>query len=271
MSKRILSLLLAVVMLLSVVPFQALAEDEPEAEATVVEETEAPVIPETTAAPEIPETTEAPAVPETTEAPAPETTAPAAEPTEAPATEPTEVTEAPMEETEATEEATEPTVALLEDETAKYAASVGSIVTTPDANADETEREVLAGESITLTAKDPDDKSKVFLWKFVDPDDAGYARLTSGGILTPYPKAVLERRSVFVQAYNRDNEDETSSEIELILIPRVSRVTLDVNGEDGTNKEVLVNIDKVGEAVISAAGRVAVSYTHLTLPTMSCV
>lgn len=253
MSKRILSLLLAVVMLLSVVPFQALAEDEPEAEATVVEETEAPVIPETTAAPEIPETTEAPAVPETTEAPAPETTAPTAEPTEAPAAEPTEVTEAPMEETEATEEATEPTVALLEDETAKYAASVGSIVTTPDANADETEREVLAGESITLTAKDPDDKSKVFLWKFVDPDDAGYARLTSGGILTPYPKAVLERRSVFVQAYNRDNEDETSAEIELILIPRVSRVTLDVNGEDGTNKEVLVNIDKVGEAVINAA------------------
>ena len=103
MSKRILSLLLAVVMLLSVVPFQALAEDEPEAEATVVEETEAPVIPETTAAPEIPETTEAPAVPETTEAPAPETTAPAAEPTEAPATEPTEVTEAPMEETDPTE------------------------------------------------------------------------------------------------------------------------------------------------------------------------
>ena len=53
MSKRILSLLLAMVMLLSLVPFQALAEDVTEPEATV--ETEAPVIPETTQAPVVPE------------------------------------------------------------------------------------------------------------------------------------------------------------------------------------------------------------------------
>ena len=104
MSKRILSLVLAMVMLLSLVPFQALAEDVTEPEATV--ETEASVIPETTQAPAVPETTEAPAVPETTETPAPETTAPTAEPTEAPAAEPTEVTEAPMEETDPTEETT---------------------------------------------------------------------------------------------------------------------------------------------------------------------
>ena len=251
MSKRILSLLLAMVMLLSMVPFQALAEDVTETEATVMEETEAPAVPETTVAPAVPETTEAPAVPETTEAPAVEPTeAPTVEPTEAPAVESTEVTEAPMEETEATEEATEPAVALMEDEIARY--TIGSVVTNPDANADESERTVRAGESLTLTAEDPEDKDKVFLWRFVDPDDAGYARLTPGGILTPYPKAVLEEKRVYVQAYNRDNEYETSADIELILIPRVSRVNLDVNGEDATNKEILVNIDKTDDVVINA-------------------
>ena len=252
MSKRILSLLLAMVMLLSMVPFQALAEDVTETEATVMEETEAPAVPETTVAPAVPETTEAPAVPETTEAPAVEPTeAPTVEPTEAPVVEPTEVTKAPMEETDATEETTEPTVALMEDEIAKYAV-IGSVVTNPDANADEEERTVLAGHSITLTAEDPEDEDKVFLWKFVDPDDAGYARLTPGGILTPYPKAVLEEKRVYVQAYNRDNEYETSADIELILIPLVSRVNLEVNGEDGTNKEILVNIDKADDVVINA-------------------
>lgn len=166
MSKRILSLLLAMVMLLSLVPFQALAEDVTEPEATVVEETEAPVIPETTQAPAVPETTEAPAVPETTEAPAPETTAPTAEPTEPPTTsEPTEATEAPMEETDPTEETTE----LLEDELTQFGAPLlGSIVITPAADAPEEEREVLAGEALTLTAKDTSDPNKVFLWKFVD-------------------------------------------------------------------------------------------------------
>jgi len=252
MSKRILSLLLAVVMLLSVVPFQALAEDEPEAEATVIEETEAPVIPETTAAPEIPETTEAPAVPETTEAPVIETTAPVVEPTEAPVVEPTEATEAPMEETEATEEATEPTVALLEDETAQYAAVTGSIVTTPAADSDPAEREVLAGEALTLVAKDTQDSSKVFLWKFVDPDDAGYAYLSAGGVLKPYTQAVLERRTVQVQPYNRNNKEEVGPVIELTLIPRISRITLKVDDEDVTNGDVYVNIDKDSSIVISA-------------------
>ena len=135
MSKRILSLVLAMVMLLSLVPFQALAEDVTEPETTVVEETKAPVIPETTQAPAVPETTEAPAVPETTEAPAPETTAPTAEPTEPPTTsEPTEATEAPMEETDPTEETTE----LLEDELTQFGAPLlGSIVITPAADAPE--------------------------------------------------------------------------------------------------------------------------------------
>lgn len=248
MSKRILSLLLAVVMLLSVVPFQALAEDEPEAEATVVEETEAPVIPETTAAPEIPETTEAPAVPETTEAPAPETTAPAAEPTEAPAAEPTEVTEAPMEETDPTEEA----VDLMEDDLTLYAVA-GSIVTVPAADSDPAEREVLAGESLTLVARDSGDSSKVFLWKFADPDDAGYAYLSTGGVLKPYTQAVLERKDVTVQAYLwGDSTKEPVASLDLTLVPRISRITLKVDDEDVTNGDVYVNIDKDSSVVISA-------------------
>lgn len=248
MSKRILSLLLAVVMLLSVVPFQALAEDEPEAEATVVEETEAPVIPETTTAPEIPETTEAPAVPETTEAPAPETTAPAAEPTEAPAAEPTEVTEAPMEETDPTEEA----VDLMEDDLTLYAVA-GSIVTVPAADSDPAEREVLAGESLTLVARDSGDSSKVFLWKFADPDDAGYAYLSTGGVLKPYTQAVLERKDVTVQAYLRgDSAKEPVASLDLTLVPRISRITLKVDDEDVTNGDVYVNIDKDSSIAISA-------------------
>ncbi|HAL88054.1 MAG TPA: hypothetical protein DCO69_02805, partial [Clostridiales bacterium] len=95
MSKRILSLLLAMVMLLSVVPFQALAEDMTETEATAMEETQAPAVPETTVAPVVPETTVAPTVPETTEAPVVEPTeAPTVEPTEAPTpTEPAKETE----------------------------------------------------------------------------------------------------------------------------------------------------------------------------------
>lgn len=251
MSKRILSLLLAMVMLLSMVPFQALAEDVTETEATVMEETEAPVVPETTAAPVIPETTEA-VVPETTEAPAAETTEPAAQETTA-ATEVTEVTEAPMEETEATEateETTEPTVALL-DEAAQYAAA-GSIVTIPAADSDPTEREVLAGESLTLVAKDTSDSSKVFLWKFVDPDDAGYAYLSAGGVLKPYTQAVLERRTVSVQPYNRNDKTEVGPVIELTLIPRISRITLKVDDEDVTNGDVYVNIDKDSSIDISA-------------------
>ena len=326
MSKRILSLLLAMVMLLSMVPFQALAEDVTETEATVVEQTEAPAVPETTVAPVVPETTEAPAVPETTEAPAVEPTeAPTVEPTEAPAsTEPAKETEpavvaqsvtvsqedelnalavggqlqltalvlpedtqdktvvwtssdeavATVDETGLVTGIGTGTVTVtaacgevtgtyelivsapvdtleVKSETAQYTV-IGSVVTNPDANADESERTVRAGESLTLTAEDPEDKDKVFLWRFVDPDDAGYARLTPGGILTPYPKAVLEQRSIFVQAYNRDNEYETSADIKLILIPRVSRVNLDVNGEDATNKEILVNIDKTDDVVINA-------------------
>lgn len=249
MSKRLLSALLAMVMLLTMVPFQALAEDDvTEPEATVVEA----AAPEETQAPAAPET-EAPTAPETE---APETTAPTAEPTAAPETsEPTEVTEAPMEETEATEateETTEPTVALL-DETAQYAAPLlGSIVITPSPDADETEREVLAGESITLTAKDTSDSTKVFLWEFVDPDDKGYAYLSSGGVLKPYTGAVLERRTVTVQAYNRLNKDEVSEELELILVPRVSRLDLLADGEKVTGGDVYVNIDKDTSIVISA-------------------
>ena len=248
MSKRILSLLLAMVMLLSLVPFQALAEDVTEPEATV--ETEAPVIPETTQAPAVPETTEAPAVSETTEAPAPETTAPTAEPTEPPTTsEPTEATEAPMEETDPTEETTE----LLEDELTQFGAPLlGSIVITPAADAPEEEREVLAGEALTLTAKDTSDPNKVFLWKFVDPDDAGYAYLSAGGVLKPYPQAVLERKTVTVQAYNRLNKDEVSEELELILVPRVTRVDLLADGEKVTGGDVYVNIDKDTSVVINA-------------------
>lgn len=248
MSKRILSLLLAMVMLLSMVPFQALAEDVTEPEATV--ETEAPVIPETTQAPAVPETTEAPAVPETTEAPAPETTAPTAEPTEPPTTsEPTEATEAPMEETDPTEETTE----LLEDEPTLFGESLlGSIVITPAADAPEEEREVLAGEALTLTAKDTSDPNKVFLWKFVDPDDAGYAYLSAGGVLKPYTQAVLERKTVTVQAYNRLNKDEVSEELELILVPRVTRVDLLADGEKVTGGDVYVNIDKDTSVVINA-------------------
>ena len=250
MSKRILSLLLAMVMLLSLVPFQALAEDVTEPEATVVEETEAPVIPETTQASAVPETTEAPAVPETTEAPAPETTAPTAEPTEPPTTsEPTEATEAPMEETDPTEETTE----LLEDELTQFGAPLlGSIVITPAADAPEEEREVLAGEALTLTAKDTSDPNKVFLWKFVDPDDAGYAYLSAGGVLKPYTQAVLERKTVTVQAYNRLNKDEVSEELELILVPRVTRVDLLADGEKVTGGDVYVNIDKDTSVVINA-------------------
>lgn len=250
MSKRILSLLLAMVMLLSLVPFQALAEDVTEPEATVVAETEAPVIPETTQAPTVPETTEAPVVPATTEAPAPETTAPTAEPTEPPTTsEPTEATEAPMEETDPTEETTE----LLEDEPTLFGASLlGSIVITPAADAPEEEREVLAGEALTLTAKDTSDPNKVFLWKFVDPDDAGYAYLSAGGVLKPYTQAVLERKTVTVQAYNRLNKDEVSEELELILVPRVTRVDLLADGEKVTGGDVYVNIDKDTSVVINA-------------------
>ncbi|MGM9659006.1 MAG: leucine-rich repeat protein [Faecousia sp.] len=74
MKKRILSLLLALTMLVSMLPVQALAEDVPEAPAVpeTTAATEAPTVPETTAAteaPTIPETTaetEAPTVPETT-------------------------------------------------------------------------------------------------------------------------------------------------------------------------------------------------------------
>lgn len=250
MSKRILSLLLAMVMLLSLVPFQALAEDVTEPEATVVAETEAPAIPETTQAPAVPETTEAPVVPATTEAPAPETTTPTAEPTEAPATsEPTEATEAPMEETDPTEETTE----LLEEEPTLFGASLlGSIVITPAADAPEEEREVLAGEALTLTAKDTSDPNKVFLWKFVDPDDAGYAYLSAGGVLKPYTQAVLERKTVTVQAYNRLNKDEVSEELELILVPRVTRVDLLADGEKVTGGDVYVNIDKDTSVVINA-------------------
>lgn len=250
MSKRILSLLLAMVMLLSLVPFQALAEDVTEPEATVVEETEAPVIPETTQAPTVPETTEAPVVPETTEAPAPETTAPTAEPTEATEapTEATEVTEAPMEETDPTEEA----VDLMEEDLSLYAVA-GSIVTIPAADSDPAEREVLAGESLTLVARDSGDSSKVFLWKFADPDDAGYAYLSTGGVLKPYTQAVLERKDVTVQAYLRDDSaKEPVATLDLTLVPRISRITLKVDDEDVTNGDVYVNIDKNSSVVISA-------------------
>ena len=249
MSKRILSLLLAMVMLLSLVPFQALAEDVTEPEATVVEETEAPVIPETTQAPAVPETTEAPAVPETTEAPAPETTAPTAEPTEPPTTsEPTEATEAPMEETDPTEETTD----LMEEDLTQYAVA-GSIVTVPAADAPEEEREVLAGEALALTAKDTDDPSKTFLWQFADPDDAGYAYLSAGGVLKPYTQAVLERKTVTVQAYVRgDAQKVPVASLELILVPRVTRVDLLANGEKVTGGDVYVNIDKDTSVVINA-------------------
>ena len=246
MSKRILSLVLAMVMLLSLVPFQALAEDVTEPEATV--ETEASVIPETTQAPAVPETTEAPAVPETTETPAPETTAPTAEPTEAPAAEPTEVTEAPMEETDPTEEA----VDLMEEDLTQYAVA-GSIVTIPAADAPEEEREVLAGEALTLIAKDTNDPAKHFLWKFADPDDAGYAYLSTGGVLKPYTQAVLERKVVTVQAYLRgDPTKEPVATLDLTLVPRISRITLKVDDEDVTNGDVYVNIDKDSSVVISA-------------------
>ena len=256
MSKRILSLLLAMVMLLSLVPFQALAEDVTEPEATVVEETEAPVIPETTQAPAVPETTEAPAVPETTEAPAPETTAPTAEPTEPPTTsEPTEATEAPTEATEAPMEETDPTeeaVDLMEDDLALYAVA-GSIVTIPAADAPEEEREVLAGEALTLIAKDTNDPNKRFLWKFADPDDAGYAYLSPGGVLKPHTQAVLEREVVTVQAYLRgDPTKEPVATLDLTLVPRISRITLKVDDEDVTNGDVYVNIDKDSSVVISA-------------------
>lgn len=254
MSKRILSLLLAMVMLLSLVPFQALAEDVTAPEATV--ETEAPVIPETTQAPAVPETTEAPAVPETTEAPAPETTAPTAEPTEPPTTsEPTEATEAPTEATEAPMEETDPTeeaVDLMEDDLALYAVA-GSIVTIPAADAPEEEREVLAGEALTLIAKDTNDPNKRFLWKFADPDDAGYAYLSPGGVLKPHTQAVLEREVVTVQAYLRgDPTKEPVATLDLTLVPRISRITLKVDDEDVTNGDVYVNIDKDSSVVISA-------------------
>lgn len=254
MSKRILSLVLAMVMLLSLVPFQALAEDVTEPEATV--ETEASVIPETTQAPAVPETTEAPAVPETTEAPAPETTAPTAEPTETPTTsEPTEATEAPTEATEAPMEETDPTeeaVDLMEEDVTQYAVA-GSIVTVPAADAPEEEREVLAGEALTLIAKDTNDPDKKFLWEFVDPDDAGYAYLSTGGVLKPYTQAVLERKVVTVQAYLRgDPTKEPVATLDLTLVPRISRITLKVDDEDVTNGDVYVNIDKDSSVVISA-------------------
>ena len=324
MSKRILSLLLAMVMLLSVVPFQALAEDVTETEATAMEETQAPAVPETTVAPVVPEITVAPTVPETTEAPAVEPTqAPTVEPTEASApTEPAQETEPVVaaqsvtvsqedelnalavgsqlqltalvlpenaqdktvvwtssDETVATVDETGLVTGIgtgavtvtaacgevtgtyelivsapvdtleVKNETAQNAATTGSIVTTPAADSDPAEREVLAGEALTLTAKDGD---KVFLWKFVDPDDAGYARLTPGGILTPDPKAVLERRTVQVQPYNRDNKEEVGPVIELTLIPRISRITLKVNDEDVTNGDVYVNIGSGSSVTISA-------------------
>ena len=257
MSKRILSLLLAMVMLLSVVPFQALAEDVTEPEATV--ETEAPVIPEATQAPSVPETTEAPTVPATTEASVVETSAPEIpDTTEAPAVpetteaavvpETTDATEAPMEEIDSTEEAMD----LMDDDLSAYAVS-GSIVTVPAADALEEEREVLAGEKLDLTARDTDDPNKTFLWEFADPDDAGYAYLSPGGELKPYPQAVLERKTVTVQAYVRGDALKTPvATLELILVPRVSRVTLKIDGENVTGGDYYVNIARDADVVIDA-------------------
>lgn len=257
MSKRILSLLLAMVMLLSVVPFQALAEDVTEPKATV--ETEAPTIPETTQDPSVPETTEAPVVPATTEASVVETSAPEIpDTTEAPAVpetteaavvpETTDATEAPMEEPDSTEEA----VDLMDEELSQYAVA-GSIVTVPAVDAPEEEREVLAGEKLDLTAKDTDDPSKTFLWEFANPDDAGYALLTSGGVLKPYPQAVLERKTVTVQAYVQGDALKTPvATLELILVPRVSRVALTINGENVTGGDYYVNIAREAGVVIDA-------------------
>ena len=257
MSKRILSLLLAMVMLLSVVPFQALAEDVTEPEATV--ETEAPVIPEATQAPSVPETTVAPTVPATTEASVVETSAPEIpDTTEAPAVpetteaavvpETTDATEAPMEEPDSTEEA----VDLMDEELSQYAVA-GSIVTVPAADALEAEREVLAGEKLELTARDTDDPNKTFLWEFANPDDAGYALLTSGGVLKPYPQAVLERKTVTVQAYVLGDEQKAPvATLELILVPRVSRVALTINGENVTGGDYYVNIAREAGVVIDA-------------------
>lgn len=257
MSKRILSLLLAMVMLLSVVPFQALAEDVTEPKATV--ETEAPVIPETTQDPSVPETTEAPTVPATTEASVVETSAPEIpDTTEAPAVpetteaavvpETTDATEAPMEEIDSTEEAMD----LMDDDLSLFAVA-SSIVTVPAADALEEEREVLAGEKLSLTAKDPDDPSKTFLWEFANPDDAGYAYLSPGGELKPYPQAVLMRKTVTVQAYVLgDAQKVPVATLELILVPRVSRVALKINDENVTGGDYYVNIAREAGVVIDA-------------------
>lgn len=127
MNKRILSLLMAVIMLLSMLPVQALADDEviepvvveaPVETTEIIVETQAPVLPEPTEA----EVTEAPEVVETTEAVVEETevatvvetteaTEPVVETEATEAAEETEVTEA----TEATEE-TEPTEETVAEE-----------------------------------------------------------------------------------------------------------------------------------------------------------
>ena len=315
MSKRILSLLLALVMLLSVVPFQALAEETTETgapaatEAVVIPETtEAPVVPETTAEVIVPETTEAAVVPETTEATAvPETTEAAAVPETTEATEAqavvaqsvtvsqaeglnavpvggqvqlsavvlpedtqdktlvwtssdeaiasvdenglvTGIAQGTVTITAACGEATgtyELTVAALVTVEAAQAAQVytGSIITTPSDDEPEENREVLAGTSITLKAVDTDDLNKVFYWEFVNEEDELVAKLSKGGILTPKVGSFREKTEVEVQAYNKDNKDERSDIVTLILVPRVSQVKLTVNDEDKTNGEILVNIE----------------------------
>lgn len=113
MKKRMLSMLLAVVMVLSMVPVQALAEDVTLLEETTVEPTAAVTEPEQT---EAAQTEPVETVPEETEETEPAETAEATEETKAAEeTEATEeTTEATEETTEETEEATEPSEVAVE-------------------------------------------------------------------------------------------------------------------------------------------------------------
>lgn len=266
MNKRMISMLLALVMVLSMLPVPALAEEVP-AE-TVVEEIVEPAEEQTAEMTEettVPvETTEETTVPEETieETTAPEETA---APEEGTVPQETVLEETIPQETILEETIPEETIVEIVNEEAPEEPNEREVIDgsgyTIEVDEEQFEGRVLAGEAVSLEARlldedgNPSDKG-IMIWELSRYSDRSYVNLTAAGRLSVQPY-ILARRTILVQVSVvslDENLDLSGVEVpdpfEIEIGPKAQEMKLQIQEPAGTepkdvkNAEFLYNLER---------------------------